>query len=194
MLARPGEQVDAKDLLARPRVAGAVAARRSPSGIARINRLAKPIFQPSWRASGRTSRRRARRLARRLATALEDHQRRDAADAVSAPRSRRRLGVELREARGGFDAAAACSNTGAIARQGPHHGAQKSTTTGTSGARRRADRSCRPSGSTGSPSNSGSWHLGQRGASRDALGGHPDEAVATCADELDRTGHRGSAG
>jgi hypothetical protein len=64
----------------------------------------------------------------------------------------------------GSSSAAACSNAGAIILHGPHHGAQKSTTTGISFLliclEKLSDRS-----SSGWAENSSRWHFPQRGAS-----------------------------
>jgi len=60
----------------------------------------------------------------------------------------------------GVSRAAACSQAGAMARQGPHHGAQKSTATG-----RSLDPTCRsklaPSSAIGWPAKSGALQLPQ---------------------------------
>jgi hypothetical protein len=57
----------------------------------------------------------------------EDHQRRDRADVEMAGQLLLLLGVDLGEPDSGYLTAAA-ANTGANARHGAHHGAQKSTT------------------------------------------------------------------
>src|SRR4051794_30659384 len=63
-----------------------------------------------------------------------------------------------------FNCRAACSNCGAIARHGPHHAAQKSTTTGSS--LRETKRSKRASSiATGLPSSKAVPHLPQTGSS-----------------------------
>ena len=70
-------------------------------------------------------------LPRDFASILERDQRRYAADADSERRSPVRASVSSLASRTpGASRAAACSNAGAIIRQGPHHGAQKSTTSG----------------------------------------------------------------
>ena len=69
----------------------------------------------------------------------------------------------------GSSCCAACSNAGAIARQGPHQGAQKSTSTGTC-ERAMCFSNAASSSATGWPVNRGWWHLPQSGAAeRSAL-------------------------
>ncbi|MNV53422.1 hypothetical protein D3C71_1455680 [compost metagenome] len=63
----------------------------------------------------------------------------------------------------GSSSRAACAKAGAIWRQGPHQGAQKSTSTGMwLRATWRSNES--PSSSSGTPANKGLWHLPQSGA------------------------------
>ena len=67
-----------------------------------------------------------------LTAAMEEDHRRDRLDAELASKLRHRLGVDFASRTRGSSCRAAASNAGAIIRQGPHQGAQKSTSTGSS--------------------------------------------------------------
>src|SRR4051794_27485686 len=103
-----------------------------------------------------------------------------------------------------FISAAARSKAGAMARQGPHHAAQKSTTTGSS-VRSTATAKLALVTGTGWPSRRGVLHLPHTGASPSRSAGtrlsvaHAGQPISTssvyaCAGDLHDLGHLGVVG
>ena len=127
-------------------------------------------------------------LPRHFLAIPEHHQGRNAANAERAPMSWALSVFSLANRAAGSVSAATCLKAGAIDWQGPHHGAQQLTTTGSRIARH-VGRNCRPSAlryapGTAPPDNAGT------SADPASVPSVSDDPVATLADDL---GGRGAA-
>ena len=96
-------------------------------------------------------------LPRHFTPSAKQHQGRDTLNTEPGPKSLFRLRVHLARRTCGSRILAACSYAGAIIRQGPHHGAQKSTTSGMSLRVACMSKSLAVN-AIGCPVNSCSWH------------------------------------